>query len=56
MFISNPRKSSSSANFEKNWVYTINLKNQGAKPGKNQRFVESGIFLGFEINIDFSRH
>ena len=30
-------------------------KNQGSKPEKKSRFAEPEIFLGFEINLDFSR-
>ena len=57
---SNPRKISVSANLEffpglqpeKNWVYTINT---GVKPNKKSRFAEPKNFLGFEIDLDFSR-
>ena len=41
---------------KKGWVYSVNLKkNPGAKPEKKSRFAEPEIFLGFEINLDFSR-
>ena len=62
--ISTPRKISGSANLDffpslhpkKTWDYTINLKkNPGAKPEKKSRFAEPEIFLGFEIDLDFSK-
>ena len=44
--IPNPRKSSGSANFE---------KNLGVKPEKKSRSAEPEIFLEFEIDLDFQK-
>ena len=63
--VSNPRIFLGSANLdfvpglqpEKSWVYTYYKpeKNLGVKTEKMSRFAEFEIFLGFEINLDFSR-
>ena len=62
--MSNPRKISGSANLHFFQVSTLKKKlslyykpevNPGAKPEKKSRSAGPEIFLGFEIDLDFSK-